>query len=254
MLYLVRLFHKVAMGDFMKKGIFYSFSFSNFITLSLIFVLTFSLVLSFGYIATPTVSNVIGGKNTIIVDAGHGGEDGGTQSSSGVLEKDINLDISLKLGTLLKLMGYSVVYTRTEDKLQYGADAKVQRQKKVSDIHYRMNIAEFYSDALFLSIHQNYFGESKYYGAQVFYSKNNPESKIVAEKLQGSIRNIIQPENNREIKASGTDIYLLYHAKSPAVMVECGFLSNPGEALLLCDENYQKKLCLAIAAGLEEYM
>ena len=117
------------MGDFMKKGIFYSFSFSNFITLSLIFVLTFSLVLSFGYIATPTVSNVIAGKNTIIVDAGHGGEDGGTQSSSGVLEKDINLDISLKLGTLLKLMGYSVVYTRTEDKLQYGADAKVQRQK-----------------------------------------------------------------------------------------------------------------------------
>lgn len=242
------------MGDFMKKGMYFSFNLSSFISLSLIFILSFSLVLSLGYVATPTVSDAIGSRNTIIVDAGHGGEDGGTQSSAGVLEKEINLDISLKLGTLLRLMGYPVVYTRTEDKLQYGEDAKVQRQKKVSDIHYRMNIADLYADALFLSIHQNYFSESKYYGAQVFYSKNNPESKIVAEKLQGSIRSIIQPENDREIKASGTDIYLLYHAKSPAVMVECGFLSNPGEALLLSDKNYQKKMCLAIVAGIEEYI
>ena len=238
----------------MKKGIFFSFSFSNFFTLFLIFILTFSLVLSYGYIAIPTVSHILGSKKAIIVDAGHGGEDGGTQSSAGVLEKDINLDISLKLGTLLKLMGYSVVYTRTEDKLQYGADAKVQRQKKVSDIHHRMKFIESYPDALFLSIHQNHFTENKYYGAQVFYSKNNPESKIVAEKLQGSIKGIIQPENNREIKASGTDIYILYHAKSPAVMVECGFLSNPGEALKLLDEKYQKKLTLAIVAGIEEYI
>ena len=201
-------------------------------------------------LSTTTLSNLKTSENTIIVDAGHGGEDGGTQSSAGVLEKDINLDISMKLGTLLSLSGYNVVYTRTEDKLYYGADAKVQRQKKVSDIHYRMSILQTHPDALFISIHQNYFQQSKYSGAQVFYSENNPDSKIVAENIQSNIRNLIQPENERQIKASSTDIYLLYHAKLPAVMVECGFMSNAGEALLLCDEEYQKNICLAIMAGI----
>ena len=238
----------------MKKRIFLSFNLSKFITLCLVFVLTFSLVVSLGYVATPTVSNVIESKNMIIVDAGHGGEDGGTQSSAGVLEKDLNLDISAKLGTLLKLMGYSVVYTRTEDKLQYGADAKVQRQKKVSDIHYRMKYIEMYPEALFMSIHQNYYDQSRYFGAQVFYSKNNPESKVIAEKIQASIRGNLQPDNERQVKSTGTDIYLLYHAQSPAVMVECGFLSNTEEAMLLNDKEYQKKLCLAIVAGIEEYI
>ena len=238
----------------MKKGVFLTFNFSGALTLSLVFVLTFSLVLSLGYIATPTSVPILDSHNIIIVDAGHGGEDGGTQSATGILEKDINLDISMKLGTLLKLLGYTVVYTRTEDKLQYGDDAKVQRQKKVSDIHYRMKFMENYPEGLFISIHQNYFEQSKYYGAQVFYSKNKAESKALAEKLQKSIKNIIQPDNTRQIKGSGTDVYLLYNAKSPAVMVECGFLSNPGEALLLKDEEYQKNMCLAIAAGLEEYI
>ena len=254
MLYLIRLFHKVAVGDFMKRRLFLTFNLNQFITLSLIFVLTFSLVLSFNFAVHQTSTNVIASENIIIVDAGHGGEDGGTQSSAGVLEKDINLDISMKLGSLLELMGYPVVYTRTEDKLQYGDDAETQRHKKVSDIHHRMNIIELYPDALFLSIHQNYFTQSKQSGAQVFYSKNNPESKIVAEKLQSSIRNVLQNDNDRQVKATGTDIYLLYHTRSPAVMVECGFLSNAGEALRLIDEEYQKKMCLAIVAGLEEYI
>lgn len=236
----------------MKKRIFLSFNLSDFITLCLVFVLTFSIVLSFAFATKPAVSDIIDSNNMIIVDAGHGGEDGGTQSSLGVLEKDINLEISQKLGTLLKLVGYPVVYTRTEDKLHYGVDAETQRQKKISDIHHRMKLMELYPKALFLSIHQNHFSESKYYGAQVFYSKNNPTSKTIAENLQLSIRDTIQPDNDRQIKATGTDIYLLYHTKNPAVMVECGFLSNTGESLRLCDGEYQNKICLAIIAGLEE--
>lgn len=237
----------------MKKGIFISFNFKFFLTLVLVFILTFSLVLAVNFATLTTVSENIEAVKTIIVDAGHGGEDGGTQSSAGVLEKDINLDISLKTGTLLRLMGYSVVYTRTEDKLRYGEDAVRQRQKKVSDIHYRMSVMENYPDAVFLSIHQNYFSESKYNGAQVFYSKNNPLSKSLAEKLQSNIKTLLQGENDRQIKACGTDVYLLYHAQNPAVMVECGFMSNPGEALLLSDSEYQKKISLAVAAGIEEY-
>ena len=237
----------------MKKGIFISFNLKFFLTLVLVFILTFSLVLAVNFATLTTVSENIEAVKTIIVDAGHGGEDGGTQSSAGVLEKDINLDISLKTGTLLRLMGYSVVYTRTEDKLRYGEDAVRQRQKKVSDIHYRMSVMENYPDAVFLSIHQNYFSESKYNGAQVFYSKNNHLSKSLAEKLQSNIKTLLQGENDRQIKACGTDVYLLYHAQNPAVMVECGFMSNPGEALLLSDSEYQKKISLAVAAGIEEY-
>ena len=203
--------------------------------------------------SVTTASTVIDTSKTIIVDAGHGGEDGGTQSSAGVLEKDINLAISFKVGTILRLMGYTVVYTRSEDKLQYGADAIKQRQKKVSDIHYRMSIMDTYPDAVFLSIHQNYYTESKYYGAQVFYSKNNDASKAIAESIQTTIRELLQNDNARQIKPCGTDVYLLYNTKSPAVMVECGFMSNSGEALLLSDSEYQKKLSLAIVAGLEKY-
>ncbi len=237
----------------MKKAIFLSFNLRDFLTLSLVFILAFSFVLAMNYASLTTVSQNIGSVKTVIVDAGHGGEDGGTQSSAGVLEKDINLDISLKIGALLRLIGYNVVYTRTDDSLHYGDDAIRQRQKKVSDIHYRMDIMKNHPDAVFLSIHQNYFTQSKYHGAQVFYSNNNALSKMLAQKLQDNIRTLIQPENDRQIKASDADVYLLYHAESPAVMVECGFMSNPGEALLLSDSEYQKKISLAIVAGIEEY-
>ena len=237
----------------MKKGIYLFFNLRQFITLVLVFILTFSLTLALKTATVTTVSTIIDTSKTIIVDAGHGGEDGGTQSSAGVLEKDINLEVSFKVGSILKLMGYTVVYTRSEDKLQYGADAIKQRHKKVSDIHYRMNIMQMYPDAVFLSIHQNYYTESKYYGAQVFYSENNDVSKVIAESIQTTIRELLQNDNSRQIKPAGTDVYLLYNTKSPAVMVECGFMSNPGESLLLSDSEYQKKLSLAIVAGVEKY-
>ena len=237
----------------MKKGLFISFNLKSFISLSLIFIIAFFLVISLNMADIATTSLLVDEGEVVIVDAGHGGEDGGAQSSAGVLEKDINLSVSQRLGNLLRLMGYSVVYTRSDDSLHYGSDAVRQRQKKVSDIHYRMNIMKAYPQALFLSIHQNHFSESKYYGAQVFYSENDALSKTIAESIQTNLKKLLQPENNRQIKPSGTDVYLLYKAVSPAVMVECGFLSNAGEALLLDDEAYQKKLILAIAAGLEEY-
>ncbi len=238
----------------MKKGLFLSLNFNRFLSITLGIVLAFSVVLSVNVADVTTSGTIIDFSKAVIIDAGHGGEDGGTQSSAGVLEKDINLDISMKIGNILKLMGYTVVYTRTDDTLHYDGSAVKQRQKKVSDIHHRMSIIENYPEAVFLSIHQNYFTQSKYYGAQVFYSKNNEKSKFLAETIQTNLRKLIQPENDRQIKPSGTDIYLLYHAESPAVMVECGFLSNPGEALRLSDGKYQKKISLAVAAGLEEYM
>ena len=128
------------------------------------------------------------------------------------------------------------------------------REKKVSDIRNRMNIMLKYPNSIFLSIHQNHFSQSKYHGAQVFYSKNDPQSKVIAEYIQNAIVEKLQNENTRKIKPSGTEIYLLYHAKSPAVMVECGFLSNGGEAQLLNDEQYQKKMAVAIVDGVIKYL
>ena len=189
----------------------------------------------------------------IIVDAGHGGEDGGAQSADGVLEKDINLSVANKVNLLLKTLGFETKMTRTDDTLRYDESCSTQREKKVSDIRYRYELMEKTPNAVFLSIHQNYYGESRYHGAQVFYSAKQPESEILAESLQRSIVHTLQPENERAIKPCGSEVYLIYNAEIPAVMVECGFLSNPQEAEKLNDENYQTALSLCIVQGILDY-
>ena len=178
---------------------------------------------------------------TIIVDAGHGGMDGGATAADGTVEKDINLSIALKLRDMLDTAGYNVIMTRV-------------RQQKVSDIKNRMKIIEQTPDALFVSIHQNHYGGPSYSGAQVFYSKNNPESEKLAKAIQQDIRSLIQPQNQRAVKRTGTEIYLLYHAQSPAVMVECGFLSNAAETLKLKDDNYQNAMAFSVMCGITDYL
>lgn len=226
---------------------------SIIVFISLAFFTVFAIVFMFnGKQAVST--NAKAEAPLIIIDAGHGGEDGGTQSSDGVLEKGINLSISKKIDEILKKRGYKTLMVRTEDKLIYDSDCKTQREKKVSDIHKRMEIMKSNTDSIFLSIHQNFFSESKYHGAQVFYSKKITESEKIADSIQHSIVEKLQPDNKREIKPSGTDIYLLYNAVVPAVMVECGFMSNPEEAEKLCDEDYQTQMSDAIVDGLVEYL
>ena len=215
------------------------------------------LILSFyiGVDSNEATSNVsvISTLPLIIIDPGHGGEDGGTSSADGIIEKDINLSISRKLDILLTLCGYNTLMTRNEDKLIYNGSHESMRSKKVSDIRNRMSIIENNPESVFLSIHQNYFTQQKYNGAQVFYSPNNPESKLIADYIQNSVREGLQTENERKTKKSGKEIYLLYHSKTPSVMVECGFMSNPTEAALLNDEEYQIKMSLVILNGLNEY-
>lgn len=214
-----------------------------------------ALVFGGGAIAQKTSAGAQGTKlPVIIIDAGHGGEDGGASSSRGILEKDINLSISMKVKSLLELLGFQTVTVRDDDSLIYDSSCKTMREKKVSDIHKRLDIMNSYHGCIFLSIHQNHFSQSKYTGAQVFYSKNTPESALLAECIQNSFAQNLQKENTRKIKPSGTEIYLLYHAKETAVMVECGFLSNSGEAELLNDNDYQTKTALTIVSGLTQYL
>lgn len=243
------------MGDFMKKDLYVSFSLKRLsvVVFSALLIASGLMCIQHSSVSVAT-ANIVNSKTTIIVDAGHGGADGGAQSSGGIIEKDINLAVALKVGEMLKLMGYNIVYTRESDEIPYAGECTTIRQKKVWDTHNRMSVIESYPNGIFLSIHQNYFTESKYSGAQVFYSGNNPESKIIAESIQKAIVMNIQPDNDRQVKKCGTEVYLLYHAEIPAVMVECGFLSNSGEALLLNDESYQKKMALSIIEGLTQYL
>ena len=190
----------------------------------------------------------------IIIDAGHGGEDGGAIGNNGIYEKDLNLTISENLADMLGAAGYDVVMTRTEDKLLYDKTQDFKGRKKILDLAGRLEIANKYSDAIFISIHMNSFPQEKYSGLQVYYSKNNDNSKIIAEIIQSSVKAHLQPNNNRACKEASSNIFLLDRAQSAAVLIECGFLSNNEECALLSTEEYQRKLSLSIFNGICEYI
>ena len=191
--------------------------------------------------------------SVIILDAGHGGYDGGAVASDGTVEKVINLQIVQKLDRICRAAGLQTVLTRTDDNSIHDAQITSIRQQKISDIHNRLHIMEQTENSLFVSIHQNHFTQPRYRGTQVFYSGNLPESRSLAQSIQQAVTQSVQPENTRTVKRSGTEIYLLYHAVRPAVMVECGFLSNPQETELLKTDAYQQKLAMAICKGIIEY-
>ena len=192
---------------------------------------------------------------TVILDAGHGGEDGGAVSDDGVIEKDINLSIALKLRDILEVSGYNVIMTREKDIAIYDDDAETLREKKRSDLHNRLDIIEKNSgeNTIFVSIHQNKFPDSKYHGTQIFYSKHDPKSMDLAGAVRKSVTQFLQPDNEREIKEANKKIYLLNNAQIPAIVVECGFLSNPEECEKLSDKNYQSEMAFSVYCGLTDY-
>ncbi len=193
-------------------------------------------------------------QKTVIVDAGHGGDDGGAIGIDGTVEKDINLDIALKLEKILKFYGFNVIMTRTQDVMTCDDGLDSLRKRKISDIHNRFELMRKNPDAIFISVHQNKFEDSSQHGTQVFYSGNDERSKELAEAIQTSVTLTLQRKNDRVVKKSGSGIYLLYHAKIPAVLVECGFISNSDEAKKLKDESYRMKLAILIADGLLKYL
>ncbi len=185
----------------------------------------------------------------VVIDAGHGGEDGGAISVTGARESMLNLEISQRLNDLLHFLGVHTQMIRTEDISVY-TEGDTIAQKKVSDIHNRVKAVEQTPNALLVSIHQNQFSESQYRGAQVFYAQGSQE---LAELLQSDLAAQVDPRNHRQCKQA-QGIYLLEHISCPAVLIECGFLSNPAEEALLRDASYQKKLVSAIACTLASYL
>ena len=190
---------------------------------------------------------------TVIIDAGHGGEDGGTIGINGAFEKDINLDIALKLEEMLRSAGVKTRLTRETDTLLYDRNSNYQGHKKSQDMAARLSIAEGYEDAIFVSIHMNSFSQSKYKGLQVYYSENSPLSSNLAQTVQSHVATTLQPTNTRKIKPSENNIYLLDKIKHPAILIECGFLSNAEECELLSDKQYQNKLCIVLYSAIIDY-
>lgn len=191
---------------------------------------------------------------TVVLDAGHGGEDGGAVAYDGTLEKDLNLKMTEKIAFLFDLFGIRYSSIRTEDISVGDTTLDTIRARKASDIYKREAIINSFENPIFLSIHMNKFEVEKYSGTQVFFGPVNSKSEVLANCIQMSVKNSIQQDNSRKIKAATDDIYLLYNASAVAVMVECGFLSNMTELELLKDSSYQMQLSYFIVNGLINYM
>lgn len=188
---------------------------------------------------------------TVIIDAGHGGFDGGAVASDGTIEKELNLEIALKLDNILRSMGFNTVLIRNQD-VSVEDSGDTIHSKKVSDIKHRLKIMGQHKNAIYVSVHMNKYSSSQPHGAQVFYSSFG-NSKKLAENIQFSISENIQQDNKRVIKPATKDIYLLYNAVAPAVIVECGFLSNKNDLDNLKNEDYQLKMALCLTFGILDY-
>lgn len=192
-------------------------------------------------------------ERIIIIDAGHGGFDGGAVAPDGTVEKNINLQIASSLSELLALNGYSVIMTRTTDTGTEDDFTKPIQTRKVSDLKNRLALMNKYPDAIFVSIHLNKFTASSAKGSQVFYSKNVPDSFTLGDSIQSNIRELLQPDNDRVIKQGTKSTYLLHNAQIPAVIVECGFLSNAEDLEKLKTDEYKNQIAFAVFCGINDY-
>ncbi len=218
-----------------------------------ILLFSFVFLLCYGGFFSERVLPVSGEATrgmTVILDAGHGGEDAGAIGANGSLEKDLNLAITQTLAAYLRAAGVTVIETRTEDKLLYKEEENIKGYRKIYDLKNRLLVSRAHPDAVFISIHMNTFPEAKYWGAQIYYSPNHEGSRALAVCLQGELMSRLQPENHRASKAAGDEIYLLSRAEAPAILIECGFLSNPEENQKLSSEDYRKELSFVLFCGI----
>lgn len=234
---------------------------SEYILFSLFFSICLITLISFALRATERSAATVSESEqsepsypVVIIDAGHGGEDGGAVGKNGIFEKDLNLLIAKDLCDMLRAEGITTVMTRESDVMLYDKTVDYKGRKKLLDLSARLKIAESYENCIFVSIHMNSFPEEKYSGLQVYYSPNHQSSVLLAESIQKNVSKYLQSENSRSVKKAGSNIYLLDRIRSPAVLIECGFISNYEECELLSSKEYRQKLTLLIFCGICEYI
>lgn len=202
--------------------------------------------------ALPTSSEP-SDKPVIVLDAGHGGLDSGAVGKAGTLEKDVNLSVVLTLRDMFRMSGFEVVLTRDKDISIYDDGIVGIRNQKLNDMDNRLKIIQSYPDSIFLCVHQNNYTDPQYFGGQMFYNNNHPDNRTLAQIMQNRFA-ILQEGNDREIKLSGDELFLLKTNKNPSLMIECGFLSNPEEEQKLSTWEYQQKVAFTIYSGVMEYL
>ncbi|MFZ5987362.1 MAG: N-acetylmuramoyl-L-alanine amidase [Bacillota bacterium] len=223
--------------------------------IALIFLLSVTIY-SLNIGADSTAIEVTGStlQKTVIIDAGHGGEDPGAVSDySDLNEKDVNLFIATKVKELLEAENYKVIMTREEDVLIYREGTDGYTKKRMQDLINRKEMIDNSGADIVVSIHLNKFGQTQYHGAQAFFPPRSKESKKLAECLQKSLKEIIDPENKRKALVKDAKLIILRDLKVPTAIVECGFLSNQEEERKLAAREYQEKLALAIKEGIKGY-
>lgn len=204
------------------------------------------------YIVPVNTFAIDNSDKVILIDPGHGGIDGGAQSKAGTIEKDINLQIALKLRDNLEEKGYKVYMTRDEDEGLYQKGNTV-REKKREDLNRRVEMKKETECDIFISIHQNMFPQSKCYGAQVWYASND-NSYNLATVVQDSIKESVK-DNNKRVAKPAAEAYLILRDKykGASILVECGFLSNPDEEAKLKSDEHQNLIVEGISVGIDKY-
>lgn len=220
------------------------------------YIIVFSILVISGLAYGKTVDAIAENiqqseRPCIIIDAGHGGIDAGATSCSGILESAVNLDIALRFNDLLHFLGIDTVMIRSGDYSVY-TQGQTIAQQKVSDLKKRVQVANTTKNAFLVSIHQNYFQDSRYYGPQIFYA-DTQGSRAVAETLQNSLNTALSKGSKRKQKPAN-GIYLMENITCDGVLIECGFLSNPAEETKLLSPDYQKKLCCILASVLANHL
>lgn len=240
---------KKSIGAYFNRRILYVFSITVIATSFCVLICN-----AYNRVSMETTENKVMGdsKYKVIIDAGHGGEDGGAEASDGTVEKDINLSIAKILRDMLLQGGFEVEMIRDEDVSVGDNSLQTVRERKRSDLEKRVELYNSDKNNIVLSIHQNNFSQSQYSGTQIFYS-DNTESQELSEYIRQAIVGLVQPDNERQCKPADDSIYVLRNAKVPAIIIECGFLSNPQELEKLKDYEYQKELAFAIYMGFVEY-
>jgi len=225
----------------------------SWLVCAFIIVSTALLVTYFGSKAVTAIAEIIPIKRAhcIVIDAGHGGVDGGATSCSGILESKYNLEIAVRLNDLFRFLGYDTRMVRTSDISVYTKGETIA-QKKISDLKERVRITNETENAILLSIHQNHYPDSRYHGAQVFYSASEG-SKELATSIQDTFVSCLNKGSRRVCKKS-SGIYLMEHIERPGVLIECGFLSNPQEEARLRSMEYQQKVCCVIVSATDSYL
>lgn len=223
---------------------------NHLLVLSILFAVALVLQLPKILFRSETAVHLYPSTDTIVIDPGHGGEDGGAVAVTEDIESHINLAIALKLEQLLLFYGTQAVLLRETDISLHDEGLDTVKERKTSDLKNRVAMVNEIGDGLLLSIHQNFYTEPQYTGAQVFYTNDSPETGDFAAFMQGLLQEHLDPDNNRACKVVDSSLYLLNHVEMPALLIECGFLSNQEEATLLASDQYQQNIACILTAGL----